>query len=289
MNLKKLIPVRIKIFLKFWFTNKVSDDDFLSRSFTLPTPKIDFTLTKKQNEELLSHTAQVWKKLGNEEPHWSVLTHPKYTSHNLRKNLKDFNKTGYTSAKHLLGSLNQIGISKRTLSNLTVMEIGSSVGRVTIPLANVFKRVIATDISKQHLRILEICIKEKKFNNITIKEISKIEDFDSIKVYSGLYSVITLQHNPPPIQKAILSVALKNLKPGGFFFFQTPTYIPNYEFEFKRYIKMAGSQMEMHPIPMPEILDLLVNVGCTLKMVLRDNWTGRDYDSHTFIGVKNLD
>ena len=98
MNLKKLIPVRIKIFLKTWFTGKVPDDDFLYRSFTIPTLKIDFTLTKNQNAELLSHTAQVWKKLGNEEPHWSVLTNPKYTSHNLRKNLKDFNKTGVYNA-----------------------------------------------------------------------------------------------------------------------------------------------------------------------------------------------
>ena len=288
MKLKKIIPIRIKIFLKAWLAGKEPNDDFLYRSFTNPIPKIDFNLTKIQNEELLSHTARVWKKLGNIEPHWSVLTNPKYTSRNLKKNLKDFDKTGYTSINHLLGSLHQIGITEKTLSKSTIMEIGSSVGRVTIPLAEVFGHVIATDISKQHLKILELNIKEKKLTNITINEISKIEDFDLIKGFSGLYSVITLQHNPPPIQKAILLITLKNLKPGGFFFFQTPTFIPNYEFEFKKYLHLAGSQMEMHPMPMPEISDLLVNMGCTLKMVLRDNWTGRDYDSHTFIGVKNF-
>ena len=288
MNFKKIIPIRIKIFLKAWFTGKETDDNFLYISFTIPTPKIDFKLTKTQNEELLSHTARVWKKLGNMEPHWSVLTNPKYTSRNIKKNLEDFHRTGYSSTNDLLGSLNQIGITEKELSKLTLMEIGSSVGRVTIPLAEVFEHVIATDISKQHLKILELNIKEKKLNNITINEISKIEDFDSIKGYSGLYSIITLQHNPPPIQKAILLITLKNLKPGGFFFFQTPTFIPNYEFEFEKYINIAGSQMEMHPMPMPEIFDLLVNTGCTLKMVLRDNWTGRDYDSHTFIGMKNF-
>ena len=46
--------------------------------------------------------------------------------------------------------------------------------------------------------------------------------------------------------------------------------------------------MEMHPVPMPEVFELLLKNDCGIKLTLRDDWTGREYDSHTFIGVKNI-
>jgi 2-polyprenyl-3-methyl-5-hydroxy-6-metoxy-1,4-benzoquinol methylase len=288
MNVKRFIPKRLKIFLKSWYSNLIPEEKYLNRSFTITIPGIDFQLTKAQNEELLKQTSQVWEKLGAEEPHWSVLTNSKFTKKNLDKNRREFNKTGYSSTKQILGALNQIGIPLQSLNELTVLEIGSGVGRVTIPLSKIFKKIIATDVSKQHLSILEKEIKEEEINNILINQITKLDDFGIHKNYSGIYSVITLQHNPPPIQLAILEIVLRNLQPGGFFFFQTPTYIPNYEFNIAKYLKSSGSQMEMHPVPMPEVFELLLKNDCGIKLTLRDDWTGREYDSHTFIGVKNI-
>lgn len=288
MNIKRFIPKKLKIFLKSWHSNLIPNEKYLNRSFEITKPRIDFQLTKAQNEELLKQTSQVWEKLGAEEPHWSVLTNSKFTKKNLDKNRSEFNKTGFSSTKQLLGALNQIGIPLKTLNELTVLEIGSGVGRVTIPLSKIFKNIIALDVSKQHLSILKEEIEEEKIENILIHQITRLDDFGIDKKYSGIYSVITLQHNPPPIQRTILEIVFRNLQPGGFFFFQTPTYIPNYEFNIAKYLKSSGSQMEMHPFPMPEVFELLSKNDCAIKLTLRDDWTGREYDSHTFIGVKNI-
>jgi SAM-dependent methyltransferase len=288
MKVYRFIPKSLKIFLKLWYSNLIPEEKYLNRTFTITPPRIDFQLTKEQNEELLKQTSQVWEKLGAEEPHWSVLTNSKFTKKNLDKNRSEFNKTGYSSTEQLLGALNQIGISLKTLNELTILEIGSGVGRVTIPLSKIFKKIIAADVSKQHLSILEKEIEKEKINNILINQIAKLDDFRIHKNYSGVYSVITLQHNPPPIQLAILEIVLRNLQPGGFFFFQTPTYIPNYEFNIAKYLKSSGIQMEMHPVPMPEVFELILKNDCGIKLTLRDNWTGREYDSHTFIGIKNV-
>ena len=199
MNVKRFIPKRLKIFLKSWYSNLIPEEKYLNRSFTITIPRIDFQLTKAQNEELLKQTSQVWEKLGAEEPHWSVLTNSKFMKKNLDKNRSEFNKTGYSSTKQILGALNQIGIPLQSLNELTVLEIGSGVGRVTIPLSKIFKKIIATDVSLQHLSILEKEIEEGGINNILINQITKLDDFGIHKNYSGIYSVITLQHNPPSI------------------------------------------------------------------------------------------
>ena len=54
-----------------------------------------------------------------------------------------------------------------------------------------------------------------------------------------LYSVLVMQHNPPPVIAELLRAFLGRVNVGGFAFFQVPTYAENYEFTLDRYVRWA--------------------------------------------------
>ena len=67
-----------------------------------------------------------------------------------------------------------------------------------------------------------------------------------------VYSVIVLQHNPPPVIHMLVRAFLKALNPGGVAYFQVPTYRVGYRFSPGEYLENEGkthAMMEMHVIP----------------------------------------
>ena len=59
-----------------------------------------------------------------------------------------------------------------------------------------------------------------------------------------------------------------------------------YRFDAKAYLAKAPTGMEMHNVPMAEVIRLIGKHGGVLHEVLMDYWTGL-YGSHTFFGVKS--
>lgn len=161
------------------------------------------------------------------------------------------------------------------------LELGCSVGRVTLHLAKMFEKVVGLDVSSGNLKIASNNIQKSAIVNVDLIKLSTIEDFDKIPNFDFLYSIIVLQHNPPPIQKMILDKLFAKMNAGGGCLFQIPTELPNYRFDAKSYLSSAPPVMEMHALPMHVIFDLLRKHNISLKEVRPDPLTGL-YGSFTF-------
>jgi phospholipid N-methyltransferase len=154
-------------------------------------------------------------------------------------------------------------------------------------LSSTFGRIKALDISKPHLDILEKEISSKQIANIDLIQLNELSVIRQLDPIDFFYSEITLQHNSPPIQREILENMLKKIKKKGYFYFQIPTYIPNYEFNLEKYLKIKNEKMEMHMLPMNQIFEIVYESNCRILNVIRDTSAGLEIESHTFIGIKH--
>ena len=155
-------------------------------------------------------------------------------------------------------------------------------------LADNFRTVTAVDVSAPTWRIAQAYLESCGINNAQLRRLQGPEELSSLGPFSFFYSILVLQHNPPPLMKRMLEIVLSKLRPGGGFLFQTPTHRLGYSFNADNYLSShdpTKSGFEMHALPMHVILDVIANAGCRLKEVIADGHTGEP-GSHTFFGVK---
>ena len=111
-------------------------------------------------------------------------------------------------------------------------------------------------------------------------DLAKLADVDLF------YSIIVLQHNPPPVMMEILDRAFASLRPDGVAFFQIQTYSMNYTFSAQDYLKAIGESkgMEMHFLPHREIFDL-ARQHDVFPVEVQPDWCGipGQYNSTAFL------
>jgi SAM-dependent methyltransferase len=165
------------------------------------------------------------------------------------------------------------------------LEFGCGVGRVTLHLARRFRRVVAVDISAGNLALCREMLAARGVDNVEVVQIGTPEDVRALPHFDFLASTIVFQHNPPPVQHYLLDVLLKKISAFGGFLFQLPTHTPDYSFRADVYLASAMEEMELHSLPMADVLRLFAKHRLQPLEVLMDGWTGV-YGSHTFFGVK---
>jgi len=105
------------------------------------------------------------------------------------------------------------------------------------------------------------------------------------------FSIIVLQHNPPPVILGVLEAAFAGLRPGGVAFFQVPTYAAGYSFELVHYMENEGrgKSMEMHFVPQADILRLAKAHGVQPLEIRSDEKIGNYHQwlSNTFLMRKH--
>jgi hypothetical protein len=116
-------------------------------------------------------------------------------------------------------------------------------------------------------------------------------DISTTKDVDFFFSLIVLQHNPPPVQKKLLDFSLARIRSGGFCLFQTPDNFKlsnniNYSFSASSYLRETAVTMDMHCLPKPAVLDILASHGMTLLDFAPDNWIGQ-FGSYTYFARKN--
>lgn len=243
-------------------------------------------------EKLLAHVQASWEQFGREEPHWSVLTTEDFKQANLDANRERFYQTGVESAELFLNLLRRNGCFPEGVVNKTVLEYGCGVGRVTHALARHFKRVYACDISAPHLELARQFTESLGLRNIEFTQIRHPHDAARFPQVDAVYTLIVLQHNPPPIIRIILNGLLEALAPGGVAFFQLLTYQRGYSFiaeEYLRGVATRGAQIEMHPLPQPRVFEIVAQRNCRVLEVLDDPLAGyhRGELSNMFIVQKS--
>lgn len=235
---------------------------------------------------LLDHVGAEWSKLGDLEPHWSVLTAEKYRSSQIAQHLEDFQRSGVHEVRHLDAVLrrNQLDWPRQGLC----IEYGCGVGRVTLPLAARCARVLGVDISAGHLRLAAgEAASQGLADKVQWLHLRTQADLEALPPADMVYSAIVLQHNPPPVIELTLSRLLRSLKPGGVAIFQLPTHIPGYRFVVAEYLQAlrAGQRqgMEMHMLPQARVFEIIDAAGCLPCEVFSDDAAGPVYTSHSFV------
>jgi 2-polyprenyl-3-methyl-5-hydroxy-6-metoxy-1,4-benzoquinol methylase len=218
---------------------------------------IDLTMTADQSRALWARVAADWSKLGASKPYWSVLLEPQWEAGQMApvENLDAFYETGREDVARLDNWLARSGLSLRESG--TCAEFGCGVGRCTIWLAKRFARVVAFDISEPHLHLAIARAKAAGLTNIEFVHLKTSDDLKKLADIDFFYSIIVLQHNPPPVIASILTHAFEGLRPGGIAFFQVPTYATDYSFDLKDYLRRKSRrEVEMHFIPQRSVFDL---------------------------------
>lgn len=254
-------------------------------SLDAPPLAVEWEADETVLDGILAHIRTIWTRLGEERPHWSVLSAEQFTPEHIANHAPEFFDSGEHNAAELTACLRRHGLLARQFQR--VFEYGCGVGRVTPHLARHFTQVTACDVSASHLDIAQRVVAGAGLSNVSFSLVKGAE-FGMTGPFDLWFSQIVLQHNPPPIIALILRRAFSLLAPGGAAVFQVPTYAVSYRFDIGEYFQgiSADGGIEMHVLPQAVIFRLAREAGCEPVEVWHDNYVGLDptaWVSNTFI------
>jgi SAM-dependent methyltransferase len=154
-----------------------------------------------------------WEKLGKEDPYYGVLTDDKFRRENLNDALKDeFLETGRLHIERVIAmTLRYFG---PMIARGRALDFGCGVGRLVIPLAQLFEHVTAVDVSTAMLGVAEQNCIEHGLRNVEFvrsdDELSRIEG-----TFDFIHSYIVLQHIPVSRGEKIIAQLVDRLNVDG--------------------------------------------------------------------------
>jgi SAM-dependent methyltransferase len=239
-----------------------------------PGMHIEMDLSASDLQLLFQHTQDTWENLGETEPHFSVFTSGLFKPAKIKDNIAAFYATGQQGVECLTKSLARNGIDHSQFTSC--LEFGCGVGRNTRWLCEHFAEVYGYDISRSHLLIAENYFATEKIHNVKLQHLRRVQDIGTMPRVDLVYSIIVLQHNPPPIIQLTIGEFMRILNPGGVAFFQVPTYRSGYAFCLKDYLRNEGQarNMEMHVLPQKQIFEIVRQGGGRVIEVMEDVLTG---------------
>ncbi|WP_375454622.1 class I SAM-dependent methyltransferase [uncultured Methylobacterium sp.] len=247
--------------------------------------KIDLSASSSQLKTIEQSVRSVWTKLGEEEPHWSVATLPQYRADQMTPEAEEaFYASGRPEVEELLHACacNGIALPRHGL----VLDLGCGLGRLGEHLSSVFETYLGTDISAKHLAAARGRFERLGRTNARFELLPDL--LAGSQTFDCLFSLIVLQHNPPPIIAQVLDAMLGRLNPGGIGFFQIPSYIEGYTFEVGSYLDgiAGGSGMEMHVLPQNQVFAICDANACVPIDVVVDARIGPIGVSNTYFVQK---
>jgi 2-polyprenyl-3-methyl-5-hydroxy-6-metoxy-1,4-benzoquinol methylase len=237
--------------------------------FNFPRIPVDTIAAPEVLDQMFERISNHWEHLGATEPYWSIVTQPQNLLSEFDQHSQQFYVSGNWTYKAFLATLRRCGINPAHLD--TCLEVGCGVGRVTSYLAGAFSKVIAADISGNHLELAKIHLAEKGVHNVELQHWNNLDQISQQPTVDAVFSVITLQHNPPPLMAWLLRIMLSHLRSGGVAYVQIPTYKNGYLFEVDRYFAVTPpNTLEMHYLPQPDLFRLIADANCVCLEVRED-------------------
>jgi|SRR5690348_1808377 SAM-dependent methyltransferase len=257
-----------------------------------PPCAIQTQVDAETGARLFNHVARGWARLGETEPYWSVVAEPRYKMRDIGRTRNAFLDSGRENVERLLATLkrNRVAVNPEW----EVLELGCGLGRNTRQLAPLFRHVFAVDVSPSHLRLAQRlnadASQAERIEWLALEHFAGIEALPACDLF---FSMIVLQHNPPPLIGRLLEAAAEKLRPGGYAFFQVPTYQRGYSFDSESYLALRADQpdIEMHAFPQTEVFRIFRENGCVLLEVFEDGLSGHrdNHRSNTFLFHKLAD
>ena len=248
---------------------------------------VEVDVAPAERARLLALTTETWAALGESDPHWSVLSDEQFRAARIDESIDRFRDSGRGEVARHVRLLRSNGVDRSAI--LVVTEYGCGVGRVTRWLAEEFERVHACDISASHLEHARRYLREVGRDNVELHRIASLDTLTTLPKADLVYTLLVLQHNPPPIIAATLRGLLDSLAPGGVALFQLPTYAERYRFAAGPYLEARARRradqpsIEMHLLPQRHVFRIVREAGCEPLEVLEDRSAGPGFVSNTFL------
>jgi ADP-heptose:LPS heptosyltransferase/SAM-dependent methyltransferase len=251
---------------------------------TLEVQDIETTCDSESLDTLLERVEDTFERYGSNEPYWSVITAEQFLTNKIDAHMDEFYSTGRDSVAFFTAALRRNAIDLNAIHS--VLELGCGVGRVTVHLADLFDRVIGVDISRPHLEIARQTADRMGKANIRYEHMSSLSMIDALPACDALYTVIVLQHNPPPVMRLMLERLLRRVTPGGIAFFQVPVFTPGYSYNVTRHLSQKGNGIEQHVLPQREVFSLLSANDFDILEALPDCWLELPHLSCSFVAQR---
>jgi SAM-dependent methyltransferase len=255
---------------------KLDGEQFVSGalrpSIELSQNKIQLDASQDEMHNIWTHIQRSWEILGDEQPHYSVISSDEFLPDRIAENVDSFWNSGVFDLnfiRHIINRHHFVNSDQKVCT-----ELGCGVGRVSIPLSTIFKRIQAFDISKNHLAMARERALAFGIDTIAFALIDR-DALDSLPPSDFIYSRLVLQHNPPPLMELLIRSLLRSLNKGGVAVLQLPTYIIEYEFSVSKYLKNVDtSGIEMHCIPQHRLFHIIRDSECELQELREDSDAG---------------
>jgi 2-polyprenyl-3-methyl-5-hydroxy-6-metoxy-1,4-benzoquinol methylase len=228
----------------------------------------------------LHKTISQWTSLGESKPFWSVISSDENLGMMNDALKAEFYSSGVKNIEDFLQLLNLRNIDAGKLNR--VLELGCGVGRLTKTLAEKFESVHALDISPGNIQIARNTLQEYK--NIDFQILDSLDSITSLNgEFDVFVSLITLQHNPPAVQKLLLKSIFGKLKGSSCIaYFQTVTYIANQN-DNKNDLNSSPKDFDTYALPMHEVLEIINEFNLKIFEIHRDDWQlDPDFHSYSF-------
>jgi 2-polyprenyl-3-methyl-5-hydroxy-6-metoxy-1,4-benzoquinol methylase len=243
--------------------------------------------TEAQRTAIIRHIEAVWSSYGREDAYYSVLTNPRYhlAQFGVRQ-AEEFYATGEEEVASFIDFCRRNGAEFK--ADMSVVELGCGVGRCAEFFSRRFVDYTGVDISAGHLALAEARMQKQSVGNSRFEMLN--EHLSSDKKYDIFYSLIVLQHNPPPVIEMLVDSGLEKLNPGGYAYFQVPCFLYNYRFEAQAYLDGEGraDHMEIHALPQRDVFALLSRHRMTPIAVVPNSRIGPIGLSFTFLARKSM-
>ena len=164
----------------------------------------------------LWHSRKHWERLARTDPLWAVLTAP--GKEGGRWDVEEFLRTGEADVAADLAVVRE---RWPDAPRRRALDFGCGVGRLTQALATEFDEVTGVDISDGMLAVASQLDRRGgrvKYLHNTRSDLRAFPD----GTFDLVYSLICLQHIPPPHGAAYVAEFMRVLAPGGVAVFQVP-------------------------------------------------------------------
>jgi SAM-dependent methyltransferase len=256
----------------------MNSEEFKSKNTVFPTLSgheppltIDAPVSDSELRSVFAHIRESWSSLGKDDPYYSVLTRGKFWRPRMSaKRIEEFYESGKDEVDRLFKTLERNGIDH--ISFQKCLDFGCGAGRISRWLSDEFEAVFAYDVSEDYLEIARKYFEKKSISNVTFQQVTDVGDFESFPKVDLIYSVIVLQHNPPPVIHRAISHFMRALNSGGVAFFQVPTYKEGYRFVVDEYLSNPPprGEIEMHVLPQKTIFEILKKENGNLLEIVED-------------------
>jgi 2-polyprenyl-3-methyl-5-hydroxy-6-metoxy-1,4-benzoquinol methylase len=237
------------------------------------------------------NTDKAWKRFGEVDPYFGVVTHSQYRSRTLADHVRDeFFRSGERHVQIIMKTLREINPG---FSPTRAIDFGCGVGRVTLPLAREAASVLGVDVSPGMLSEAQKNATERGVSNVKfVCEVSG--NFDLV------HSFIVFQHIPPRRGLPIVRDLVSRLERGGMIVLQVPYYasvrrklrtrIEHADPIIKRAHNLVKGRalnypaLTMYCYSVSSILDIFRDAGIEDIRIVLDSAAGPSYSSMTLYG-----